>query len=118
VTAIVLVVTALLLLGSGLAYASDHVYHDADAALGVYVTSGIDDITGGYAESCFFCGVEIRTTTDFYPYYVYASASSVWYVSLSHSVEEYSRSRCKTYNPWYPNGGGGDDEHLYCYYTT
>jgi hypothetical protein len=79
----------------------------------VYSTSGVNDIRGGYVQSeCAICGVQIRTTTDFYPYYPYVSNDSSWWTSVSHGTKDPARSRCKH---WW---GGGGTANLYCYYVT
>lgn len=94
------------------AEAANVTYKNGPAPLNVYATSGIATIKGGKITStCVPCGVEIRTTLSFYPYYVHASASANWYVTLTHSAQSSMRSRCRhtTFD---------DNLPITCYYTT
>jgi hypothetical protein len=77
------------------AMAATVTYWNGWATAGVYVTSAINDIYGGYAETFEVNSVTVRTTTSFYPYYPYVTATSAEWVSITHGTYDPARSRCK-----------------------
>jgi hypothetical protein len=91
------------------AMAATVTYWDDWAGPNVWINSGINDIYGGIAETVPYNVVYIRTTTSFYPYYLYVESSADGYVSMTHSTYNPARSRCKI-NPF--------AEPLECRYKT
>lgn len=106
-----LVTSLLLAVASTAVLAANITYHSGPASANVWSVSGINNIRGGYIESCdAFCEVEIATATYFYPYYPYVLGSGWTEASISHGVYNQSRSKCRTkiffsYGQW-------------CYYRT
>lgn len=88
-------------------------YYDGAWPLDTWVTSPIQDITGGEVYSnCRICKVNIRTTLSWSPYYPLVEATAYGDVSMSHGRKDDSRSRCKHY--W--AGGGAGNADIRCWY--
>ncbi len=77
------------------ALAATVVYKNSTAPADTWVTSGIANITGGKTTSSPLLYVYIRTTVNFYPYYPLVTGEGTYWVSISHSRQALSRSRCR-----------------------
>jgi hypothetical protein len=108
--ALVLAAVALTMAVATSALAVNVVYaNHIDVPSNTWATSGIANIKGGFIESCGACGVEIRTTLSWSPYYTLVSGKSQGSVSISHGVQNSSRSRCSA---WLAG-----TVQIYCYYV-